>query len=117
MMRATMLAAGLLLAALAVGCGDKKPDPVPDPKPKTDKPKTDDDHAHGNGPTGGVTFDLGSEHAELRVDHKEKTIAVAFLKEVKGKKEKDWPLLPVAAKEFTSPPRRRRRRRARSSRR
>lgn len=44
---------------------------------------------------------MGKYHAELRVSQPEKTMAVAFIGEVKGKPEKEWPLMPVAATEFT----------------
>lgn len=55
---------------------------------------------HGHGPNGGVVFDLGKYHAELTINHGKKEIAVLFLKDIKGKKEKEFPPLPVTATEF-----------------
>lgn len=98
---AKMLGLGLLIAALVgAGCSGKDKDGKKDDKPAT-KDKDGDDHVHGNGPNGGITFAVSKYHAELTVDHPKKEITVLFLTEVKGKKEKDWPAGPVAAKEFT----------------
>src|SRR5258706_15683171 len=96
---AKTLGLGLLIAALALtGCSGKSDSPKDD---KKDGGKKEDEHVHGNGPHGGVTFDLGKYHAELTVDHPKKEISIHFLKEAKDKKEKDWPSEAVAAKEFT----------------
>ena len=93
---AKLLGMGLLIASLAAaGCSGKDKDG------KSPSKDNGDHAAHGGGPNGGVVFDMGKYHAELTVDHKKKEIYVLFLKEVKGKKEKDWPPEPVAAKEFT----------------
>jgi predicted small lipoprotein YifL len=106
---ARILGLGLMVLALTVtGCGNQPTSTPPTVKKDGDKKDTvkkegdkKDEHAHGNGPAGGVTFDMGKYHAELRVSHKDKTMGIAFISEVKGKPEKDWPLLPVDAKEFT----------------
>ena len=49
---------------------------------------TSDSHTHGNGPNGGVVFDLGSHHAEFTVDHPKQEATVLFFD------------APVAATEF-----------------
>lgn len=94
----TFFGLGLLLAALATGCGNKAETTKADP-PKGGK---GEEHApHGAGPNGGVTFDMGKYHAEFTVDHPKKEVTLLFLKSVEGKKEKDWPTEAVAANEFT----------------
>jgi hypothetical protein len=35
-------------------------------------------HSHGNGPNGGVVFDLGSQHAEFTVDHGKQEATILF---------------------------------------
>ena len=96
---AKMLGLGLLVAAVAATGCDKKTEPA---KPGESTVSTSSAHvAHGNGPNGGVTFDMGKYHAEFTVDHPKKEVTLLFLKTVEGKKEKDWPADPVAAKEFT----------------
>lgn len=95
-----LLTLGLFVAALAAGCGPQPTTPGTGGGKPGGGPK-EDEHAHGNGPTGGVTFDMGKYHAELRVNHGDKTMGIAFISEVKGKPEKEWPLMPVDAKEFT----------------
>ena len=99
-MKYTMfLGMGLMLAALATGCGNKaEPTKV---EPKKGGGEADDHPPHGAGPNGGVTFDLGKYHAEFTVDHPKKEVTLLFLKSVEGKKEKDWPTESVSAKEFT----------------
>lgn len=95
-----MLGLGLLIAALAgTGCSGKDKEGKKDDKATTKE--TPEHVAHGNGPNGGVTFDMGKYHAEFTVDHPKKEVTVLFLKSVEGKKEKDWPAEAVAAKEFT----------------
>ena len=90
---------GLLVAALATGCGNKaEPTKV---EPKKGGVEADDHPPHGAGPNGGVTFDLGKYHAEFSVDHPKKEVTILFVKSVEGKKEKDWPSEAVSAKEFT----------------
>ncbi len=98
---ATIWGLGLLVVALAVtGCSNQ-PTGTPKADEKKDSGKKDDHPPHGNGPNDGVTFDMGKYHAEFTVDHPKKECTVLFLKEVKGKKEKEWPLEPVDAKEFS----------------
>ena len=93
---AKMLGLGLLFVALAVtGCDDKKAGTT-----KVEDKKGSgkaDDHAHGQGPNGGVVFDLGKYHAEFTVDHPAKQCTILL---VSGD-TKDAKPLPVAAKEFT----------------
>jgi hypothetical protein len=113
---AKTLGLGLLVATLAVtGCSEQKATPptAKDKRTANDKATAKDkvaakgggkqeDHVpHGNGPNGGVTFDMGKYHAEFTVDHPKKEVTLLFLKSVEGKKEKDWPAEAVAAKEFT----------------
>ena len=98
MKSAKLLGLGILVAALAATGCETKTDPTKAPPAKAGG---EGDHVHGNGPTGGVTFAVGGEHVELRVNHDDKMIAICFLQEVKGRKEKEWPPLPVAATEFT----------------
>jgi hypothetical protein len=52
-------------------------------------------HGHGNGPHGGVVFDLGAHHAEFTVDHGKKEATVHFL----GGDLKS--LIPVEAEELS----------------
>lgn len=97
---AKTLGLGLLVAALAVtGCSDKGG--TPKAEVKKDAGKKEEHAAHGNGPNGGVTFDMGKYHAEFTVDHPKKEVILLFLKGVEGKKENDWPAEAVAAQEFT----------------
>jgi hypothetical protein len=101
---AKTLGLGLLVAALSLtGCsGDSGKGPADkDKKAAKEGDKQEEAHAHGNGPNGGVTFDLGKYHAEFTVDHPKKEVTLLILKDVKGKKEKDWPPEAVAAREFT----------------
>ena len=93
---ATMFGLGLMVVTLALtGCGDKKTD-----TPKVDEKKggkADDHPPHGEGPNGGVIFDLGKYHAEFTVDHPKKECTVLF---VSGEDKNAKPQA-VAAKEFT----------------
>jgi hypothetical protein len=96
---AKVLGMGLLAAALAVaGCkgGTTSGEAKKDTNTTSEK-----EHAHGNGPHDGVTFDLGKYHAELTIDHGKKEMTIYVLKEIKGKKEKEWPPEPVDCKELT----------------
>ena len=93
---AKMFGLGLMVVALAAtGCGDKKTD-----TPKADEKKggkADDHPLHGEGPNGGVIFDLGKQHAEFTVDHPMKECMVLLLNgEHKGATE-----MAVTAKELT----------------
>jgi hypothetical protein len=100
-----LLTLGLLVAALtAAGCGPQPAsttggDKKGDTKPNGDKKPADDgdDHPHGEGPNGGVIFDLGKYHAEFTVDHGKKECYILF---IKGDDKTATPL-PVACKELT----------------
>lgn len=96
---ARMLVLGAMIAVLAVG-GCSQPDAAPpaaknktvvDPGDEKEK----EGHAHGQGPNGGVVFDLGKYHAEFTVDHGKKECTILIL----GPDEKTTTL--VAAKELT----------------
>lgn len=91
---ATMLGLGMLVAALAATGCEKKAEPT---KVEEKKGGKEDDHAHGEGPNGGVVFDLGKYHAEFTVDHPKKECTILI---VTGD-NKDAKPLPVAAKELT----------------
>ena len=94
---AKMLSVGLLVAVLAAtGCSQPSgtTPPAKDTGTKKDGGKKDD-HTHGQGPNGGVVFDLGKYHAEFTVDHDKKECTVLVL----GEDEKTP--TPVAAKELT----------------
>lgn len=72
---------GLLLAALTtLGCSDQTGTP-PSAKDKGSAKDVGkkDDHAHGQGPNGGVVFDLGKHHAEFTVDHDKKECMILVL--------------------------------------
>jgi hypothetical protein len=100
MMRANLLGVGLIVAALAAGCGEKPAASSggADKGKGAGGAKKDADHApHGAGPNGGVVFDLGKDHAEFTVDHGKKECVVLFL----AGDNKDAKPLAVAAKEFT----------------
>lgn len=98
---ATMFGLGLMVVTLALtGCGDKKTEPTK-AEDKKGGGKAEEHPPHGEGPNGGVIFDLGKYHAEFTVDHPKKEVTLLFLKSVEGKKEKDWPTEAVAAMEFT----------------
>ncbi len=70
---AIVLGLGLIGAA---GCDGKKDAPKPG-----DKKHTEESHEHGNGPHGGLIFDIagGKYHGEFRPDHKEKSATVWIL--------------------------------------
>ena len=104
MMNAKLWGLGLLVTTLAVtGCSDKGgTTPAAKDKGATKDGGKKEEHApHGNGPNGGVTFDMGKYHAEFTVDHPKSEVTLLFLKTVEGKKEMDWPAEAVAATEFT----------------
>jgi len=95
-----VLGVGLLAAALGLtGCDKKAESTKAEPTKAADMKGGGkaDDHAHGQGPNGGVVFDLGKYHAEFTVDHPAKACTILF---VTGD-SKDAKPLPVAAKEFT----------------
>src|SRR6266566_6121203 len=96
---AKMLGRGLLVAVLTVtGCSQPSATtpPAKDTGAKKDGGKKDD-HTHGQGPNGGVVFDLGKNHAEFTVDHDKKECTVLVL----GPEEKNPTPKPVAAKDLT----------------
>lgn len=69
---------GLLLVALMVGCSGTA---TTGSKPK-DKDKNvvkSGGHQHGDGPNGGVIFDLGKYHAEFKPDHGKKEATIWIL--------------------------------------
>ena len=93
----TFFGLGLVVAALAAtGCGDKRVKPTKVAEKKGGG-KADDHPPHGEGPNGGVIFDLGKYHAEFTVDHPKQECTVLF---VTGD-DQDAKPLPVAATEFT----------------
>lgn len=92
-----LMGLGLMVAALAVtGCGDKKAEPTQAGEKKGGG-KAVDHGTHGEGPNGGVVFDLGKYHAEFTVDHPKNECTVLFL----AGEDKSAKPLAVAAKEFT----------------
>ncbi len=93
----TFFGLGLVVVALAVtGCGNKKVEPTKLAEKKGGG-KADDHPPHGEGPNGGVIFDLGKYHAEFAVDHPKQECTVLFL----AGEDKTAKPLAVAAKEFT----------------
>ena len=69
MLMAAVLGLGLVWAA---GC-DKKAEPT------KAEPKKEEEHGHGNGPHGGLIFDLGKYHAEFKPDHGKKEATIWIL--------------------------------------
>jgi hypothetical protein len=94
-----LIGVALVIAALtASGCTEKKSDS----KPAASKNGAGDatgghpEHApHGQGPNGGVVFDLGKNHAEFTVDHDKKECTILVL----GSDAKTP--VPVAATDLT----------------
>lgn len=69
----------LLTALLTVaGCSEPTTTAEPSPGPAAGGSATEE-HAHGEGPNGGVVFDLGSHHAEFTVDHGKQECTILFL--------------------------------------
>ena len=64
---------GLALLAIAVGCS--KPN-APQSAVKVAEPAP---HSHGNGPNGGVVFDLGKYHGEFNIDHGKQQCMIVIL--------------------------------------
>jgi hypothetical protein len=96
---ATTPGVGLLVAALAVaGCSQPGGTTASAKGKGAPTGGGAADHApHGEGPNGGVVFDLGKYHAEFTVDHDRKECTVLLIDgDNKGAKP-----LHVAAKEFT----------------
>lgn len=82
----------MALITLITGCSpmaDNKPAPV------ASKSAGETAHTHGQGPNGGVVFDLGKYHGEFTVDHDKHECMVLVL----GDDEKTT--APVAASELT----------------
>jgi len=101
MMYAKLTGFGMLVVTLAiVGCSDQPGAQTPmdnaDKGAAKDRAKSEA-HSHGQGPNGGVVFDLGKYHAEFTVDHPAKECTVLFL----TGDNKDAKPLPVAATEFS----------------
>ena len=95
MMYAKTVGLGLWIVALGMAGCDNKPTDTSKTEVKTGK---SDEHApHGEGPDGGVIFDLGKYHAEFTVHHPVKECTVLVI-DGEGKDAKP---MPVAAKEFT----------------
>lgn len=97
-----LLSLGLLAALATAGCGPQPTTPAAatsEAKKGGDNKTVDegDDHDHGDGPNGGVVFDLGKYHAEFTVDHGKKECYVLFIKGL----DKDAKPLPVECKELT----------------
>lgn len=100
-MRMKLFGLGLLTAVLGIqGCSDQPgntPTTTGDKGAASNAGKKEDHAPHGEGPNGGVIFDLGKYHAEFTVDHPAKECTVLF---IEGE-NKDAKPLPVAAKEFS----------------
>jgi hypothetical protein len=74
MMRREVL--GLMLVALLVGCSGST---TTGNKPEGKNKVKSTDHEHGDGPHGGVIFDLGKYHAEFKPDHGKKEATIWIL--------------------------------------
>ena len=97
-MKTKLILGVVVVCGLAVaGCDsggktDGKKDAPGGAAPGAGKPK---EHAHGQGPNGGVLFDLGKYHAEFTVDHGKTEVTVLMI----GDDEKTP--VAVAAKDLT----------------
>lgn len=91
---AKTLGLGLLVVALAAGCGEPAKSGGKKDAPAKVVSKQDS-HTHEKGPNGGVVFDLGKHHGEFTVDREKKECTILVL----GEDEKTP--TPVAAKELT----------------
>ncbi len=67
---------GLLVLVAAVGCSST---PTTAKKEKDNVVKSNGHHEHGEGPHGGVIFDLGKYHAEFKPDHGKKEATLYIL--------------------------------------
>lgn len=90
---------GLALIILAIaGCENSRTTRPAEPAKAEAKHdhdhKHEGEHVHGNGPNGGVVFDLGKQHAEFTVNHDKQECTVLIL----GDDEKTPQ--PVAATEL-----------------
>jgi hypothetical protein len=91
-----MFSVAFLTAALiATGCDNKAATSKAENKPIVKKEESK--HVHGQGPNGGIIFDLGAQHAEFTVDHEKKECAIFIL----DGDDKNATPLAVAAKELT----------------
>lgn len=85
------------VASMCVGaamlCGCTKPASEPATDAAATPASAESGHSHGNGPNGGVVFDLGSDHAEFTVDHSRTECQILIL-------DADHAPKPVAAEEF-----------------
>jgi len=64
-----------LVLSLVAGCAKPAEEKAVEPPAQT---SASEPHTHGNGPNGGVVFDLGSQHAEFTVDHEKQEAAILF---------------------------------------
>lgn len=101
LMHAKLIGLGLLTAVLGIlGCSDQPantPTTTGDKGAASNAGKKEAHAPHGEGPNGGVIFDLGKYHVEFTVDHPAKECTVLFI----SGENKDAKPLPVAAKEFS----------------
>ena len=76
-MKCSMIASSVCAALLLVGGCAKSTEQNLSTEPAP--PSTaSEPHTHGNGPNGGVVFDLGAQHAEFTVDHDKQEATVLF---------------------------------------
>lgn len=98
-MRMRTVTTGMLILSLAMlGCDKPKEQSKPSgdvPAKGTADNDKHDDHDHGEGPNGGVVFDLAKTHAEFVVDHKKKEVTV-YLHTMNMKKRS-----PIKAEKLT----------------
>ena len=93
---ARTLGLGLMVVGLgATGCGDNQT--VTPKSQEKNVSKTHDHDHHGEGPNGGIIFDLGKHHAEFTVDHPKMEFSVHFI----AGDDKNAKPLWVAATELT----------------
>lgn len=91
-MRLLTCAASMWMGAVLV-CGCTKPATEPAADTAATTASAEGGHSHGNGPNGGVVFDLGGDHAEFTVDHPKTECRILILDANNAPK-------PVAADEF-----------------
>lgn len=89
----TLMVGGL--AAAGCDSGGKQTEAKKDGPAASGGAGTPKEHGHGQGPNGGVLFDLGKYHGEFTVDHGKAEVTVLII----GNDEKTP--LAVAAKELT----------------
>lgn len=76
-MKIAKILGAMVLAAVVIGCDEKKPAPTGGNKPAGGA--KEDNHVHGKGPNGGIVFDLGKYHGELKIDHDKKEMTIFML--------------------------------------